>query len=341
MHPAGRHAPFDRAALPRLLDDRGAGLLRAGSDGVGLLGPTSGLLAPLATLTRGGARLEPPGVPAVNPTSSQGSGLFDALIMAATSRPAAAQQGLDGATLLSPGSFAGFPINAVRPISALATAEPFASTRLQSAAATTIFAQQQPQQAQLLTSPLLVGGGVGGAAAAAGVGATSPTAGGAGRMRPPPQRDRSRLWSALSTGEIDSLQNALDAYVKGGEDEIVSKPFNGDSDTALPGAAAAAAGGGSPSDLPTRARRRKPPRGNSSFLLRAVDSGGMGFSGLGSLGNLGFSLGFKENSDDNEASVGGNQPAESGGGEAQGGDGGDTAETTNLAAKDDREGGVA
>lgn len=98
------------------------------------------------------------------------------------------------------------------------------------------------------------------------------------------------------------LQNALDAYVKGGEEEILSRPFGGDpsllgggggaaggsqGETSGGGEAAGAAAGG-PLD-PIRARRRKPPRGNSSFLLRAVDSAG-GFSGLS---NLGFSLGFK------------------------------------------------
>ncbi|KAG1657442.1 hypothetical protein FOA52_011722 [Chlamydomonas sp. UWO 241] len=114
-----------------------------------------------------------------------------------------------------------------------------------------------------------------------------PTGTGGQHMRPPPQRSRSRLWSALSLGELDSLQNALDAYVKADE-EIVSQPYNGLSEALLPA--------GTPGGEPTaRVRRRKPPRGNSSFLLRAADSTG----GMSGLSQLGISLGFKETSGDN------------------------------------------
>mmetsp|Transcript_1796 Transcript_1796/g.3988 ORF Transcript_1796/g.3988 Transcript_1796/m.3988 type:complete len:813 (-) Transcript_1796:985-3423(-) len=112
-----------------------------------------------------------------------------------------------------------------------------------------------------------------------------------------PQRNRSRLWSALSFGN-DSLQNALDAFRA--EEEIASGPFEGLPEAVAPG-----------SEPATRLRRRKPPRGNSSFLLRATDSGL--FSGLS---KLGLSLGFKEKSDENIKQEGtdvqGPVPAESG-----------------------------
>jgi hypothetical protein len=98
----------------------------------------------------------------------------------------------------------------------------------------------------------------------------------------------------------DCVQDALDAYIKGHEEEIVSKPFNELGEATLPSAGTAAAAEPSSAvaaigdnrflePASVRVRRRKPPRGNSSFLLRAVDSSG-GFSGLS---NLGFSLGFK------------------------------------------------
>lgn len=84
------------------------------------------------------------------------------------------------------------------------------------------------------------------------------------QLHPAPMRNRSRLWSAMSFGEMDSLQNALDAFRA--EEEIASQPF-GLSDGP---------------DGSMRQRRRKPPRGNSSFLLRAADS-----TGGASLGKIG------------------------------------------------------
>jgi len=183
------------------------------------------------------------------------SGLFDALVMAATGEAEGAAAAGGGGDANATSAYGGRDVLA------------------------------GPDDADLLA---IEAGGFGAAA----TGSRFPKPGTAGpvRMRPPPQRSRSRLWSALSVGELDSLQNALEAYVK--EEEIVSKPYSGLSDALIPP--------GAPGVEPmARARRRKPPRGNSSFLLRAADSAG----GFSSLSQLGISLGFKETMDDNLAGV--------------------------------------
>ena len=77
------------------------------------------------------------------------------------------------------------------------------------------------------------------------------------KHHPPPARNKSRLWSALSFGDVDSLQNALDAFRE--QEEIVSQPAFLPSDS----------GGDS-----MRQRRRKPPRGNSTFFKTSTSSQG-------------------------------------------------------------------
>lgn len=61
-----------------------------------------------------------------------------------------------------------------------------------------------------------LGGPLGGAAAtglsAAAAAAVAAVAGRGSNMHQLPSRQRSRLWSALSYGDVDSLQNALDAF---------------------------------------------------------------------------------------------------------------------------------
>lgn len=89
-----------------------------------------------------------------------------------------------------------------------------------------------------------------------------------------PARQRSRLWSALSYGDVDSLQNALDAFRA--EDEIVSGPNLSE---------ALHSGEGS-----LRKRNRKPLRPSSSLL-------GLDSSFLGSM--MKSTSGLKEKSDEN------------------------------------------
>lgn len=106
--------------------------------------------------------------------------------------------------------------------------------------------------------------GAGAGMAAAGLGAR-----GGPLLHPAPGRNRSRLWSAMSFGDMDSLQNALDAFKA--EEEIASIPLSG-----LPGLSesglATSPSLGAIEGPGLRPRRRKPPRGNSSFLLRTADS---------------------------------------------------------------------
>ncbi|GAX73220.1 hypothetical protein CEUSTIGMA_g673.t1 [Chlamydomonas eustigma] len=261
------------------------------------------------------------------PANSGGSGLFDALVMAATGgsgemnsalpinvMAAHPNSGTNMAANIAYGGFSGFP----------------SATNGSLIPALPTHHEQLLMGQSTFGQPVLATGAYGPAAAAAPSGFQPVRSGVApnmvqpSRMHGPPHRNRSRLWSALSSGELDSLQNALDAYIKGHEEEIVSKPLNGEPVVPSPGpeagpssAVATNADSGFLDPASVRMRRRKPPRGNSSFLLRAVDSSG-GFSGLS---NLGFSLGFKENSDDNieEVSVGaGPHTADSGGGEVEG-----------------------
>ncbi|GLC45409.1 hypothetical protein PLESTB_000621700 [Pleodorina starrii] len=112
------------------------------------------------------------------------------------------------------------------------------------------------------------------------------------RLHGPPGRNKSKLWSINNLsygGEVDSLQNALDAFRE--QDEIAS----GDPAAFLTGGASA--GGVGPDGSLQRSdslrqRRRKPLR-NSSILGRPASSGGV--APLGS--KLGIVL--REKSDDN------------------------------------------
>ncbi|KAG2496671.1 hypothetical protein HYH03_005089 [Edaphochlamys debaryana] len=147
-------------------------------------------------------------------------------------------------------------------------------------------------------------GGAEGAAAAGGMGgeppvtsaahadrpADRPAAGGVQRLHPPPNRNKSKLWSLGNLsfgGEVDSLQNALDAFRE--QDEIAS----GDPAAFLTGGNSGAGGEGALVRQDSlRQRRRKPVR-NSSILGRPASSSGM--APVGS--KLGISL--REKSDDN------------------------------------------
>ncbi|GFR41791.1 hypothetical protein Agub_g2555 [Astrephomene gubernaculifera] len=124
------------------------------------------------------------------------------------------------------------------------------------------------------------GGGGGG-------GATGP------RKHAPPGRNKSKLWSLNNLsfgGEVDSLQNALDAFRE--QDEIAS----GDPAVFLNTGGASAGGigpdGSAQRSDSLRQRRRKPLR-NSSVLGRPASSGGVAPLGA----RLGLNL--REKSDDN------------------------------------------
>lgn len=151
----------------------------------------------------------------------------------------------------------------------------------------------------ILTHGRSLAGGADGAAAAGGLGGeppvTSPAhvdqprttaggmAGGAGaggaaggatqRLHPPPNRNKSKLWSLNNLsygGEVDSLQNALDAFRE--QDEIAS----GDPAAFLASGLGpdGSTGGGLQRSDSLRQRRRKPVR-NSSILGRPASSSGM------------------------------------------------------------------
>jgi hypothetical protein len=68
-----------------------------------------------------------------------------------------------------------------------------------------------------------LGGPLGGAGlSAAAAAAVAAVAGRGSNIHQLPSRQRSRLWSALSYGDVDSLQNALDAFrVSGGCCDVV------------------------------------------------------------------------------------------------------------------------
>lgn len=112
-----------------------------------------------------------------------------------------------------------------------------------------------------------------------------------------PQRQRSRLWSALSYGDVDSLQNALEAFRA--EEEIASQPFQ-----------LSDALGQTESTM--RHRKRKPPRHSSSILGRTtMDSNGP--PGISALGKSGLNEKTDENNKQNDSAVGGPaSPVESG-----------------------------
>ncbi len=97
------------------------------------------------------------------------------------------------------------------------------------------------------------GAGMGGGL---GAGVTGAVGNGVTRQHHLPARQKSRLWSALSYGDVDSLQNALDAFRA--EEEIASGPAPALSD----GLGAEGGGGG------MQKRRRKPARGPSSSQLQ-------------------------------------------------------------------------
>ncbi|KAG2446385.1 hypothetical protein HXX76_000970 [Chlamydomonas incerta] len=127
------------------------------------------------------------------------------------------------------------------------------------------------------------GGGTGGA----GGGATQ-------RLHPPPNRNKSKLWSLNNLsygGEVDSLQNALDAFRE--QDEIAS----GDPAAFLASGLGpdGSTGGGLQRSDSLRQRRRKPVR-NSSILGRPASS-----SGMAPLGSklMGGAMSLREKSDDN------------------------------------------
>ncbi|KXZ47254.1 hypothetical protein GPECTOR_36g108 [Gonium pectorale] len=113
------------------------------------------------------------------------------------------------------------------------------------------------------------------------------------RMHGPPNRNKSKLWSINNLsfgGEVDSLQNALDAFRE--QDEIAS----GDPAAFLTGGSAGGAAVGPDGSLQRsdslRHRRRKPMR-NSSILGRPTSSGGVAPMGPKLAMNL------REKSDDN------------------------------------------
>ena len=138
------------------------------------------------------------------------SQLFDALLMAATG-PAT-----DGRAAGAGGA------------AAAASAPPAAALAAEPAAAAAAAAAIAAATAAATGAAAPAANGVlanGSAAAAAAAAAPAPGGGGAavvtsGRQHAPPNRQRSRLFSALSYGDADSLQNALDAFRA--EDEIVS-----------------------------------------------------------------------------------------------------------------------
>lgn len=217
------------------------------------------------------------GAPGRGPDSPKRSGsgmsqLFDALVMAATGGP-------DGAAAAALGG------------------EPPVDSRL---AAGNAAAQQAAAAAAAAAlgaaAPLLM-------AAAAGAAVAPPPIAAAAAAAPPPRqhnlpsRQRSRLWSALSYGDVDSLQNALDAFRA--EDEIAS------GGPALSDALGAAEGG-------FRKRQRKPVRGPSSGNLAQLDKMDSGL--LGSLLKGSGISGLREKSADNAPGldVGGGGAADAG-----------------------------
>jgi hypothetical protein len=234
----------------------------------------------------------PPGSP--KRSNSGVSHAFDALVMAATGGTegaAAAAAGGEPQVESVAGRGGGAAAGAGNPTTAIAAA--VAAGALAAAA---------------------VAAAAGGAAAAAALPAAAAAAA-AARAHALPAKQRSRLFggagAALSYGDADSLQNALDAFRA--EEEIASGL--GLSDATMAAAANAAAGGTAES---FRRRQRKPMRGPSSSMLGAAP----GDSLLGSLLKAGVS-GLKEKSADNggEVSSGAEAGGAGGGGEGGGGDG--------------------
>ncbi|GIM06215.1 hypothetical protein Vretimale_10481 [Volvox reticuliferus] len=191
-----------------------------------------------------------------------------------------------------------------------------------------------------VTSPAHVdrperGAGGGGTGGMCGFGGT--------RLHGPPGRNKSKLWSLNNLsygGEVDSLQNALDAFRE--QDEIAS----GDPAAFLTGGASA--GGLGPDGSLQRSdslrqRRRKPLR-NSSILGRPASSGGV--APLSS--KLGINL--REKSDDNlklttDPDLGGALTVGVLGGGFQGGGGmhlghGPTQVSSLVSGEDDNDGGA-
>ena len=137
-------------------------------------------------------------------SGSNASQLFDALVMAATGGTegaAAAPAANDTPAVDSRfGVVPGVGVVSPNAAGVLAAAPPLLPGAAGAAVAAAAGASVTPVAA------------VSAAAAAAAAAAATAVSRGTGAQHQLPSRQRSRLWSALSYGDVDSLQNALDAF---------------------------------------------------------------------------------------------------------------------------------
>ena len=141
-------------------------------------------------------------------SNSGGSGLFDALVMAATAGSAPPDGGLERG-----GGVAGPSMNTSRGV--LGTLErtitgtsdflmPKSGAGVGPGLTGMVGGSTYPYAS--MAPPPGIGGGVNSGFMPVRPSAQQPAATGVQRMHPPPHKNRSRLWSALSSGELDSLQ---------------------------------------------------------------------------------------------------------------------------------------